>query len=201
MLSLALLILVAGLGAANAQMDGGTGVIIWPNADNEDFSLGYQVSVSSTISVYELGYNYFGVPLNSTHTVGIFDSSQNLLASAVVTNASTLYNDYLYTAISPTVLTPGNYWIAGTTLGLNDGWIYQQTTVTGFAGVSYIDSWFAPGNGGMLSFPSTSAPTRQYLEVNFMNRPLGTTPEPGTLALLGTGALCALSALRLRLTI
>src|ERR1019366_7159669 len=141
---------------------------------NKDYSVGFEFSVSSPVTVYALGYNYFGVPLNNSHQVGIYDSNQNLLTSATVTNASTVFDGYLYTSVSQTVLTPGNYFIVGTTLGPNDGW--------------------------MLSFPTIDAGVGlQYMEVNFLVSPLGTTPELGTLVLLGTGVLGALGAFRRRL--
>jgi hypothetical protein len=163
-----------------------------PNTDNEDWSLGIEFAVTSPTEVGALGYNYFGVPLNNSHLVGIFDSSATLLTSATVTNASTPFNGYLYTSVTPLVLAPGDYWLVGTTLGLNDGWTYRAT-VTSIPSVSFVESWFEPGNGGMLSFPTAPAVGLQYMEVNFL-----VVPEPGTLALLGTGALAALGVFRRR---
>lgn len=157
---------------------------VWPNNDNEDYSLGWEFSVSGSVTVTDLGYNYFGVPLNNSHLVGIFDSTGTLLGSVTVTNSSTLLNGYLYTALgAPLTLTTGDYWISGTTLGLNDGWIYQASSIVTAPSITYVDSWSTSGDGGQLLFPSSdTSGSRQYLEVNFE---IPTASESGTFALVG----------------
>ena len=162
----------------------------------EAFSLGWEFATTGeTISA--LGYNDYG--FGTPHAVGVYDSSGNLLASASVTAASTLEDGYRYTAITPLVLAPGNYYLMGTTYsaGDTDGWTYQAAAFTTNAATTYIDSFFnSDATATTLMFPDSEASTRQYLEVNFQT---GTTvPEPATWAmmLVGVGAVGAMSRRR-----
>ena len=85
------------------------------------------------------------------------------------------------------VLLAGDYWIAGTTLGLNDGWIYQADNIVTDPSITYLDSGFTNGNGGTLTFPGIAIDGgRQYLEVNFTTLAV---PEPATAALLEVGLI------------
>jgi len=182
------LVLCPALGLANsAAIQSFTNPTVWPNFDDEDWSLGFEFSVIGSVTVDALGYNYFGVPLNNSHEVGLYNQSEVLLGSVTVTNGSTLSNGYLYSSLSsPVVLTTGNYWIAGTTLGENDGWIYTADSIVTLPSITYDSSWYNYGGGGVLSFPDNLASDRQYLEVNFLASSSPTVPEPSSLALMGS---------------
>lgn len=162
---------------------------VWSNSDDEDYSLGWKFSTTGE-TVSALGYNDYG--FNASHLVGIYDAGGTLLASATVTGASTLSGGYRYTnLVSPLLLAAGEYYIVGTTKGLNDGWIYQADSIVTNAATTYLGSYYG-GGGGVLAFPDISASDRQYLEVNFETSALGGgVPEPATwaLMLIGFGAI------------
>jgi hypothetical protein len=161
---------------------------VWANADNQDWSLGWEFTVNQAVTVTPLAYNAFG--FNNSHDVGIFSSGGTLLTSAIVTGASTLSNGYRYTSVSPTFLAAGTYFISGTTLGLNDGWIYQASTFVTDPSITYDNSFFVAGGGGNLNFPTALAAGRQYLEVNFtVSAAPGPIPGAGMLSYIAIGLL------------
>jgi hypothetical protein len=177
--------LLAGLGGpsfASTPALSVTGPTVYPNNDNQDWSLGWEFDVSSPITVTALGYNNYG--FSSNHDVALYTSGGSELGSVVVTGTSMLVDGYRYTPISLS-LGVGDYVITGTTLGLNDGWTYQATSWTTIPEVSYTGSWFTSGNGGNPNFPTTFASGRQYFEVNFLVP--GGIPEPSTWAMMALG--------------
>lgn len=178
--------------AANAgtALTSVTGASVWPNNDNQDHSLGWAFTTTG-VGVAALGYNDFG--FNSAHNVGLYDSGGTLLASVSVTGASTLSNGYRYANLASVLnLGAGTYYLVGTTLGINDGWIYQATSFTTDPAVTYAGSFFTSGTGGTLAFPGNPASERQYLLTNFSTTGFGgVVPEPmtWTLLILGMGAV------------
>jgi hypothetical protein len=170
---------------AGIELTSVTGPTIWSNSDNLDWSLGWEFQVNSPITVTALGYNNYG--FNSTHDVGIFNSSGSLLASASVNGESTLSNNYRYSTIGSLSLGVGKYFISGTTLGLNDGYIYKAESFSTNSSITYLGSDYIDGSGGNLNFPSYSAASAdvQYLEVNFQIA--GGVPEPSTWVMMLLG--------------
>jgi hypothetical protein len=174
--------MLVGLGAPSFASTPGlsvTGPTVWPNSDNQDWSLGWAFDVSSPITITALGYNDFG--FNASHDVALYTSGGTELGVVSVTGTSTLVDGYRYTPISLT-LRVGDYVLTGTTLGLNDGWTYQAASWTTIPGVSYTGSYFIAGAGGNPYFPTNPASARQYFEVNFLTP--GGIPEPSTWAMM-----------------
>ena len=194
-LALAVLMAAGNASASSVGITSFTDPIIEPNGisdGTQDFDVGWSFTVNQPIIVESLGYNYFGVPLNNSHEVGIWDSSGNLVASAVVDNTSSAVNGYLYTSLnSPVTLVSGTYLIAGTTIGTNDSWIYEAQNITTDPSITLDQAWYYGGaEGGQLIEPTDECETcsggsaAQYLAVNFSDDP---APEPSTLALIGLG--------------
>jgi len=186
-LALAVLMTAGNASASSVGLTSFTSTEIYPNNPyNDDFDVGWSFTLNQPITILSLGYNYFGVPLDSSHEVGIWDSSGDLVASAVVDNASTALDGYLYTSLaSPVTLISGTYVIGGTTLGLGDEWIYGAENIVTDPTITLDETWYyLDGTGGTLSDPTDTDPGAQYLAVNFGEDP---APEPSTLALLGLG--------------
>lgn len=98
--------------------------------NNGSFSLGWTFSVTSSVSVSALGFYDAGQNgLVSSHDVGIFDESCNLIASTVVEPSDTLIGFFRYHSLSSAVtLSPGQtYRIAAVTGG--EPYLYNPTAV------------------------------------------------------------------------
>lgn len=170
-------------------------VTLTPNPGNtfnnaNGYSLGFGFVVSSSITVDALGYFDTGV-LTENHSIGLYDSTQSLLASALVTSASPVSNSFAYTAIPDVLLNPGTYYLMGTS-GFVDPYTFSPTASSVDPRASFAASAYSDGNS--LQFPDTVDPTTfGYFGPNL---DISTqVPEPFTLSLFG-GGLAGLVAVR-----
>jgi hypothetical protein len=175
-----------------------------------DFSPGNVGSVGSSVHTWTLGYAFQDVTatsvialgswdndgIDSTIDVGLWNSQGTLLASATVNGAQTPIGSapWIFTAISPVALTPGDTYYVGS-YGITS-YAFQVNPVTIAPQISYLhNAWVSGG----LSFPTLVSPTGEEHAFYGGNVELGTAavPEPAALAILGAG-LVGLSAVRRR---
>src|SRR4051812_16658305 len=103
----------------------------------------------------------------TSYQLGLWDASQNLLATATVTPASPLTGDFRYAAISPITIgtpsTPAAFTI-GVLLPLNpaDIWL-DNATLIDFAGFSGAGTGQFSAPSGSLVYPSTLEPSPYYV--------------------------------------
>ncbi len=151
----------------------------------QEHSLGYAFTANQNLTVSSLGYyDSDRDGLTADHYVGIYDANHSLLGSATVGGAATLLGDFRYTDLNSTfqLLAGGTYYIAGTTAGFSDGWVYQATNIV-TNGITYSGSYFHASTTA-LTFPETHASGREYMTVNFN---VTAVPEPETYAMLLAG--------------
>jgi hypothetical protein len=147
-------------------------------------------------TIYALGFYDSGDGLATSYTLGLWDSAQNLLATAVVTPGSPLSGDFRYANITPvtigTFANPQPFTI-GALLppSMQDTWLDNciLTLGAGFAGA---------GTGQYVSSPSLVSPStidtgNSYYVVNANTQPV---PEPGVTGLLVVA--CSLMLIRRR---
>ena len=115
----------------------------------------------------------------TSYQLGLWDSSQNLLATTTVTPSSPLTGDFRYAAISPVTLTSSPFTI-GVLLPPNppDVWLDNALLVLGVGFTGAGTGQFS-GLSGSLVFPSNSETSNNYYVVN-ANGPVPPVPEPSS---------------------
>jgi hypothetical protein len=158
-----------------------------------EWSLGYQFMANSAVSVIALGtFDYAQDGLVGPQQVGLWDSSQILLASTFVDNSDPLQGFWRFNAITPITLVAGDtYYVAaqgGEGFTSNTGGFVVDPSIT-----FVLDAWHYNGNfnNSPLAFPeSTDTVTNAGGGAYFGgNIELGSSsvPEPSSLALFGLG--------------
>jgi hypothetical protein len=153
---------------------------------------GWRFTANSDIQVMKLGvWDLFSDGLNTSHDVGLWDPSGNLLASGTVGGgtAGTLINDFRYVSITPVDLEAGHDYLIGALYvpspmdpflgGASGNTFTSDTRITWRHRARYSAMPDAP-----LTFPSEEALYAGAFGPNFTF-----TPEPATLALLALGGL------------
>jgi prepilin-type processing-associated H-X9-DG protein len=206
---------IALLGVSSVRADN-IGVQTTPNI-NESYSngnwvLGYSFTVDSAISVTALGV--FGLnngALNGAHDVGLWDSAQNLLASATVNEGSAgiIQDSYQFTSIAPVLLTVGDtYYVAASwTNADGDTWLQDPTALTVAPEITY-DARKYEGYTGTLVFPGLSGSgTTGYFGGNFLfvdGAVTASTPDSATtlgLLAIAVSGMAAVNRRSRRLTV
>lgn len=145
-------------------------------------------SLGQTIS--SLGfYDHGGDGLAASYQLGLWDSSQNLIATATVTPSSPLIGDFRYAPITP--VTIGSFALPQSfTIGallppvMNDVWLDGIIPVLGVGYTGAGTGRFEVSNS--LIYP-TNLDSSAYYVVNA--GPAVVIPEPGTLAMSCVGLL------------
>lgn len=155
---------------------------------NPPFTLGWSFSVAPGASYLVKGLGVFdsgGDGLASSHDVGLWDSSQNLLASAtgVMGSSLPLVDGFRYAPISiPVILPAGTYYIGATYLDGGD----KNTFPGDIASLDFAPAIsFAASNynvGSTLAFPTDSGSS----DYGYFGPNLDLSTVPGPLPVLGS---------------
>jgi hypothetical protein len=177
------LLAVALAGAATAAhatdaITLGTG---YTNFTNGPWTLGFEFSPVSNISVTSLG-DYFPAGAAATGSVGLWTASGTLLASASVSTPGAVADGYVFTAITPVALTAGQDYIVGGTTNGADYAVYYSKGFGVAAGINYIVHIESSGNS--LTFPQDKYTSFDDFGGNFQ---FGGVPETSTWVMMLAG--------------
>jgi hypothetical protein len=166
---------------------------------------GWIFTANAPITVTSLGvFDNGGDGLSISHNVGIFnETTETLLGSTAVPagTGGTLLDGFRYESVSPFSLTQGGTYVIVMTMpqGNQDLQTIEATSETTASQITWDNSAFSASSS--LAFPPTSgngAFAQGLFGPNFTFASTAVTPEPSTIALLGTGVLSLVGFARRR---
>jgi hypothetical protein len=173
----------------------GTGTI----RTGDGFTLGGQFTVGSQNAVVSsLGvFDSTGSSLAAATPVDIWDSSQNVVASAIVPQGTTDANQFSYVAITPVTLLAGQTYTIGAyySSSADPAQLHDHSASPGQSPDfnNYTARFSSSASAGVITIPTGGAGSGVYLGPNMIY----TVPEPATLWLSGAGLLMLLCRHRL----
>ena len=164
------------------------------------WSLGYQFVANTNATVTGLGtFDYAQDGFAQDQQVGLWDSSGTLLASVYVSNGDPLQGFWRFHNIAGVTLVAGDTYYVASQGG--EGYTFSTGGFTVAPEITFVQDAFhynANSNNNPLAFPDQTDHLQGFFGGNIE---FGTTPEPGTLMLLGTGLLGAVGAIRRKINL
>jgi hypothetical protein len=189
--------------ATPAMTSFNTGLVFPAYSLNETVGWQFSVATGAGVTVNSLGWwdQTLGTPLSSSHLVGIWNMSGQLLGSASVGTNDALNGAFRYTSLSSFVLAGGATYLIGGVDSTADGDTYT-TSVTALVTdplITFIGAARSNVNAGFAAPLAIAAGVQGRFGPNFdfTVNSVSAVPEPGALAMMLAG-LGVVGAGRLR---
>jgi hypothetical protein len=153
--------------------------------DDRPWNLGFSFTTSSAQTFNALGVADFdSIGLSQSHDIGLYDTSGNLLASAlgVTGTADAVQDGFVWAAINPITLSTGTYIVGASGQWDVDKYGYSGT-INVDAGYVFNGSQFA--RSALLAFPSIAGTNIGYFGANVSAVVPGPIPVIGVAAAFG----------------
>jgi len=187
--------LMAAPGIAKADLIGVTGFsggTPFQSYSGFPDTVGFRFTPKVAISITALGMfdaSAYSHPLTQSHSVGLWDASGNLLASATVTTSDPEVSNFYYDAITPVALTANATYTIGALLPspLTDYYLSSVSNLTTSSDITFNGA-AVHSDSDSLTDPTTTSVTVGRFGPNF-EFVAGTVdaPEPTSMLLFGTG--------------
>ena len=137
--------------------------------------VGYRFEVTAPVEIDQLGAwnadtNAGGAGLTTPHQVGIWDASQALVASTTVDPATGIViGDWIYAAITPVTLTPGQVYTAGVIYfdTDSDNYVSSASSMTTAPEVLWVQSVYPSALSLGFTYPANNSTSAGRFGPNF----------------------------------
>jgi len=171
-----------------------------PELNYGDYTFGAVFTANQNIIVDALGYYdpSNGMNANATHPVALFNLTTGgpAIATTTITSGSFLYDDFLYNSVPLVELVKGDLYVIEGDSGTLDNYTYNVTGLSVNLPIGINGYNYQSGNATTIADASTGGTA--YYGPDFGG--YGTTPEPSSLLLLGSGLAGLAGLIKRKLT-
>lgn len=153
---------------------------------NQNFTIGWQFTVTSPVTVTELGYYDPAADgeLTSNHEVGIFGSDGSLLLSAIITAGKYNTEDgFAFVSVPSFTLGNGTYVIGGGSFDSSDLFIFSASSLAPIPQITLGKTGLFTF-GSVFTLPVSNAASATYMGPDFEVASAAAVPESSSLPML-----------------
>lgn len=123
-----------------------------------DGTLGWEFTVNSTVNLTAFGFFNDGGAISTSHQVGLWDTSGNLLTSGTVgpSASDTTIGLFDYSTTAPYTLQAGTTYVIGALLSSSDAYYVDPSSIGPDPSISWVQGQYDTNGAAALTFPQTA---------------------------------------------